>query len=578
MNDTPMLPPIDDFDRASLEMLGVDLTGPIPGSQETALYGGGYDGADPFDRQFVLWQPFNRSADGDVIPDKYAATARARDLRRNDAYVAHGTNFHRDAVVGSRFRLQAKPNYEQLGLTEEWAKEFSKEVEARWEAYSEGDGRWLDAARRNTFTGLVRLAIANYIDHQEILASVEWMREGGRPGRTAINLIDPDRLLTPYAFGGGIRGLFVQNQKTRGGIERNRFGRPIAYHIHEGYPHEALFSANNRRTRRVLAEKPWGRRQIIHIMEQQRIAQTRGISQIVTALKQSKMAHKYREVVLQNAVLNASIAATIESELPTEQLFQMLGSGGNVDPVEKYLGFAGKTLAAQGKFGKGSKNLTVDGAKIPHLWPGSKLKLLNAGSPGGVGDDFEISLLRNLAASLDMTYEELAGDLRNTNYSSIRAGMNMTRRAMQARKAMVADQFATQCYIVWLEEELNNGRIKAMAQARNAPNFYEGLNKEWYSRCDWLGSGSAQVDELKETQAAILRIEKGLSTYEIEIGKLHGTDYREHFHQIAKERGLLGELDIEFGESNAINAASGRVGPANTDTGNTESNGDVPDE
>ena len=578
MNDMTLLPPIDDFDQSALEFLGVDMGGPTPGGSDMALHGGGYDGASPFDRQFVLWQPNNSSADGDVIPDKYRATARARDLRRNDAYVSHGTNFHRDAVVGSRFRLQAKPNYTRLGLSEEWAKEFSSEVEARWEAYAEGDGRWLDAARRNTFTGMVRLAVANYIDHQEILASVEWMREGGRPGHTAINLIDPDRLLTPYAFGGGVRGLFVQNQKIRGGIERNRFGRPIAYYIHDGYPHEALFSGSNRSARRILAQKPWGRRQIIHVMEQQRIAQTRGISQIVTALKQSKMAHKYRETVLQNAVLNASIAATIESELPTEQLFQMLGGGPNIDPVDKYLGFAGKTLAAQGKFGKGAKNLTVDGAQIPHLFPGSKLKLLNAGSPGGVGDDFEISLLRNLAVSLDMTYEELAGDLRNTNYSSIRAGMNMTRRSMSARKAMVADQFASQCFIVWLEEELNNGRIEAMKLAPNAPNFYEGLNKEWYCRCDWLGSGSAQIDELKETQAAILRIEKGLSTYEIEIGKLHGTDYREHFHQIAKERGLLTELDIEFGESNAINAASGRVGPANTDTGNTESNGDVPDE
>jgi len=562
---------MDDFDQATLEMIGANLPDQNTGSKDMALYGGGYDGADQFDRQFILWQPFNRSADGDVIPDKYVATARSRDLRRNDAYVAHGAEFHRDAVVGSRYRLQAKPNWERLGLTEEWAKEFSAEVEARWEAYAEGDGRWLDAARRNTFTGLVRLAIVSYVDHQEILASVEWMREQDRPGRTAINLIDPDRLLTPYAFGGGIRGLFVQNQKIRGGVERNKFGRPIAYHIHEGYPHEAAFAGSNAQSTRILARKPWGRRQIIHIMEQQRIAQTRGISQIVTALKQSKMAHKYREVVLQNAVLNASFAATIESELPTEQVFQMMGNGsGGIDPVELYLGFAGRTLEAQGKFGKGSRNLSVDGAKIPHLWPGTKLKLMNAGSPGGVGDDFEMSLLRNLAASLGMTYEELAGDLRNTNYSSIRAGMNMTQRTMMARKAMVADQFAHQCYIVWLEEELNNGRIEAMKGVTSAPNFYDGLNKEWYCRCEWLGSGHAQIDELKETQAAILRIEKGLSTYEIEIGKLHGTDYREHFHQVAKERGLLEELDVVFGESNAINA--------NTSTGNTASTGDVPDE
>lgn len=568
-----------ELDHEALDLIGANTSSPITGDSDVALYGGGYEGANQFDKQFILWQPFNRSADGDVIPDKYIATARSRDLRRNDAYVASGSEFHRDAVVGTKFRLQAKPNYKALGLTAEWAKEFSEEAEARWEAYAEGDGRWLDAARKNTFTALVRLQIISYLEHQECLASVEWMREGGRPGRTAINLIDPDRLLTPFRTGGGVRGFYVQSQKVRGGIERNKFGRPLAYHIYNGYPHEAPFSGDFKTTR-VMAQKPWGRRQIIHIMEQNRIDQSRGISQMVTAIKQTKMAHKFREVVLQNAVLGASFAATIESELPTEQLATQLGTGtlgGNGDLVDKYLGFASKTLSAQNAFSRGSQHLTVDGAKIPHLWPGSKLRLMNAGQPGGVGDDFEVSLIRNLAASLGMTYEELAGDLRNTNYSSIRAGMNMTQRTMNARKAMVADQFANQCYIVWLEEELNNGRFESM-KGVNAPNFYDGLNKEHYSRCDWLGSGNAQIDELKETQAAILRIKQGLSTYKIELARLHGSDYREHFEQIAEEQGLMEELDISFGEDNAINAASGTVNEANTDTGNTQSTGDVPDE
>ena len=40
----------------------------------------------------------------------------------------------------------------------------------------------------------------------------------------------------------------------------------------------------------------------------------------------------------------------------------------------------------------------IDGARIPHLMPGSKLHLMPMGTPGGVGSEFEASLLRYIAA------------------------------------------------------------------------------------------------------------------------------------------------------------------------------------
>ena len=62
----------------------------------------------------------------------------------------------------------------------------------------------------------------------------------------------------------------------------------------------------------------------------------------------------------------------------------------------------------------------------------------------------------------------------------------------------------------------------------------------------------------KETQAAILRIKMRLSTYEEEIGRM-GKDWRPVFQQIAREQGVLKDLEIEPEESNAMNAASGDI-------------------
>ncbi len=57
---------------------------------------------------------------------------------------------------------------------------------------------------------------------------------------------------------------------------------------------------------------------------------------------------------------------------------------------------------------------------------------------------------------------------------------------------------------LWLEEAINKGEITSVR--RNMPSFYEKQFKDAYTACDWVGASRGQVDELKETQAAILKI------------------------------------------------------------------------
>jgi len=64
-----------------------------------------------------------------------------------------------------------------------------------------------------------------------------------------------------------------------------------------------------------------------------------------------------------------------------------------------------------------------------------------------------------------------------------------------------------------------------------------------YCACDWIGAGRGQIDELKETQAAILRIKSGLSTYEDELGRL-GKDWRKTLKQRARERKVATDLGL----------------------------------
>lgn len=487
---------------------------------------GGLEGASQISRELASWYARSLPADVIINPNKQTVDARANDMVYNDGYASGAVTMHKDSIVGGQYTLNAQPNWRVLGLSEEWAEEFQTEVESKFTLWAESLNNYPDASRINTLTGLTRLAVAVFCYTGEVLATVEWLRQSNRPFKTAIQMLEVERLSNPY--------LNEDTTTLRGGIERNRYGEPIAYHIRSAHPNAPFYGSENYTWKRVVARKPWGRQQVIHIIEQNRPDQSRGLSDMVAVLKQMRMTQRYQDIVLQNAVLNATYAATIESELPPEAAYDQLGQGGTTD-------WAAQFLSQVAAYTGNSKNIKIDGVKIPHLYPGTKLKLQNAGTPGGVGERFEESLLRHIAASLGLSYEQFSRDYTKTNYSSARASMNESWKFMQARKKVVADRFATSIYTLWLEEAINAGQIVTVTRAM--PNFYDGLNKEAYTRCNWIGASRGQIDEWKETQAAALRIEKGLSTFEIEAARL-GVDFRELMAQQAREKNMREQLGL----------------------------------
>lgn len=507
------------------------IAGPTTGTgREAMIAGDAFDGASQISREMALWSPLLRSADADIIPAKRTVDARARDTLRNDAYVMGAANLHRDNIVGSLFMCTAKPSSITLFGKEDnkWEDEFSEEVEEKFTLWAESLDNWVDASRKNTLTGLVRLIVGIYTARGEVLASVEWLRDAAefRPYNTAIQIIDLDRLSTPPEKHG--------DRYIRGGVKMNKYGAPQGYYVRMAHPTD-WFTPDSYQWKYVPIRKPWGRLQMIHIFEQTREDQTRGIAQMVSALKEMRMTKNFRDIVLQNAVVNATYAASIESELPTQEIFARLG-GSDATPesvaaaLQAYMVGHYSTMS---QFMGGAKNLSINNVKIPHLPPGSKLNLRGAGDGGPLGTDFEESLLRHIAASLDVSYEQLSRDYTKTNYSSARAAMTETWKAMQARKKAVADRFASHVYRLWLEEALNAGEITSVR--RNMPSWYEGQNADAYSACSWIGASRGQIDELKETQAAVLRINNGLSSISDEAARL-GIDWRKLLRQLAREK------------------------------------------
>jgi lambda family phage portal protein len=554
--------------------LPAPVTVPPRAGSDLAL--GAMEAADRMSSTIALWGSPLQSADLDILPEKHIVDGRARDMMRNDAFVQGGAQLHKDNIVGAHYLLNSRPSSRVLfGKQDDaWEEAFQEEVEEKWELYSDSPDCWVDASRQMNFTQLLRLAVGVHLLGGEVLATAEWITDDGAPFATAMQMVEIDRLCTRMDDPSS-----MMDPNVRAGVRFNARGAPIAYQIRtQHWADYGPMPFGLPQWKEVEVRKPWGRMQVVHLFDAQRPEQTRGITEMSTALKAMKITHTFRDIQVQNAVTQALYAAAITSERPPNEIFAALG-GGQPSPeatqaaisawCEGYLGSVAEYVS-------GGKGIQIDGVKIPRLYPGEKLELLSAGNTGPLGGEFEQSLLRYMAAAFGVSYEQLARDYTNTNYSSARAAMVETWKFMQARKKIIADRFASIMYRLWLEEAMNTGQIEAVKR-RGMPSLYSpqagskfgrlNINFDAITRCEWIGASRGQIDEGKETEAAVARINAGLSTAEDELARL-GKDWRKVFRQIQREQGMRKALGLVLPGLEGKAAATAKDPNANDNTSN----------
>ena len=130
---------------------------------------GGLEGASRTSREMATWQASPLPLDAIMRWDKDTVDDRSRDAVLNDGYASGAVAIHKDNIVGNQFRLNARPDLEALGIDdEEWAVNFQRTVEARFNSFGESTKNWFDAQGVNDFTMLIRQAVGMFIIHGEV--------------------------------------------------------------------------------------------------------------------------------------------------------------------------------------------------------------------------------------------------------------------------------------------------------------------------------------------------------------------------------------------------------------------------
>jgi len=473
------------------------------------------------DRELRTWNPRLSSADAALLPDYRRLVARAQDVARNHGMMSGGIRIHLDNIIGAGLRLSAKPDYRALGQSAEWATEWSRNVEAQWRLWADDIDRYCDAGRRLSFAGMLGQAYRSYLTVGDITASAEWLPDRGGKYATAIQMIASPRLSNPNSR--------MDTDTLRGGIELDQMGGATAYYIRTALQSDSRFGSNTQKWRRVARETSWGRTQFIHIFDQEEPGQTRGKSGFAAILARSKMLDRFQSTSLETAIVNAMYAAVIESDFDPQSVAQAMGQ----EPVTDYL----KNVADFHE----SQPVTLDGVKIPHLFPGENLRFTAASHPSPSFAEFERAMLRHLSSGLNISYEELARDYSQTNYSGARAALEQSWKFFYGRRQLIGGAFANQVYALWLEEAMDNGDVD---RPSGTPDFYDA--KTAWVRCRWIGPRKGHIDPLKESKADALEMDRGLLTLE-DACAARGLDWEDNLEQIAREMVRKRELEEQYG-------------------------------
>lgn len=285
----------------------IDVNG-VP-LRESLSYNGGGAG---FGGQMAEWLPPAQSADAALLPALRLGNARADDLVRNNGIAANAVALHKDHIVGHMFLISYRPNWRWLGMRETAAKSFVDEVEAAWSEYAEGMFGEIDVEGKRTFTEFIREGVGVHAFNGEIFVQPVWDTETTQLFRTRFKAVSPKRVDTP--------GHGMGNRFLRAGVEVDRYGRAVAYHICED---DFPFSGSGR-WERIPRELPTGRPAMLHIFEPVEDGQTRGANQFYSVMERLKMLDSLQATQLQSAIVKAMYAATIESELDTEKAFEYI--------------------------------------------------------------------------------------------------------------------------------------------------------------------------------------------------------------------------------------------------------------
>jgi lambda family phage portal protein len=479
--------------------------------------GYGNYGASHTKKSLLGWLSRGGSAAEDIQGNLQTLRERTRDLYMGVPIAAGAIKTMRTNVVGSGLVLKSQIDYEFLGLTEEQAQQLESNIEREFALWAECES--CDIERIDNFYDLQQLTFLNWLLSGDVIALLPMTSRAGSPYDLRIQLIEADRVCTP-------RGE-EHNKRIIGGIETSAAGEVVAYHIMNTHPLSNEINAAKEWKRVKAFGDKTGRRNVLHVMNRERIGQLRGVPFLAPVIEALKQLGRYTEAELVAAVVSGMFAVFIQKS----------GDGGDGEAL-------GEVIPESQQIDVGDANsIEIGNGSIIDLGEGETANAVSPGRPNANFEPFVVSICKQIGTALEIPFEVLVKHF-GASYSASRGALLELWKSVKMYRSWLAGDFCQPIFEEWLAEAVAKGRI-------NAPGFFsDPAIRKAYNSAEWNGPAQLSLDPVKEVKAAEMRAENGFSTRDREAQELTGGDFYRIAKQRKKEERLMKEVrDIEAGTS-----------------------------
>lgn len=429
---------------------------------------------------------------------------RARDLKRNNSFVANGCRHVANIMIGDGIVPNCKAADPKMAV----------KANALWQKHTP----FLDTANAMGIAALQRTAFDSMFCDGEILLRRRWRRmSDGLPVPMQVELLEADYLPEWKNENLENGGRIIQ------GIEFDRRGVRVAYHLYRQHPGDGFGPLGTEFSiERIPASE------IAHGFFRDRPGQSRGVCQFASAVIPARNYDDCTFAWRQSARAAACVVGVVSTDQPANEL---LGTPDN-ESADSVGFFAQDGVTPLQRMTPASYVVARGGTQV---------SFNNPQAPQGV-DAYMRSELHGIAAGMwNLPYALLSNDLSQTTYATWRADFAQIIETCENYRELF--YIPTICGPVWqwfLEAAIASGELSGV------PADYP---------VEWSTPKPFGFDRVEEATGSVKLIRAGLSSRQREIRRM-GEDPEMILSEIAADKAAALKADLVFdSDANATNLA-----------------------